>query len=111
MFDRTFTYVYNAFDYDELYDLENDPHETHNLRGQPGYEGVIRGMWEKLWCFAWENQDDISNGYTVTAMQPYGPGIIDTNSALKERGFSYPRFCQPFSRVRKPALLFFIFIF
>ena len=77
VFDRKFKYVYNAFDYDELYDLENDPHETRNLRGQPGTEGVIRGMWEKLWRFALENRDDISNSYTITAMQPYGPGIIE----------------------------------
>ncbi len=34
---RDFKYVYNGFDYDELYDLRNDPHELINLQaaGQP----------------------------------------------------------------------------
>ena len=76
VFDKKFKYVFNAFDYDELYDLENDPHETRNLRNQPGYEGVIRAAWEKIYRFAYDNQDDISNGYTITAMAPYGPGIL-----------------------------------
>lgn len=28
---KDYKYVYNGFDYDELYDLKNDPHEMHNL--------------------------------------------------------------------------------
>ena len=28
---KDWKYVYNGFDYDELYDLRNDPHEMHNL--------------------------------------------------------------------------------
>lgn len=28
---KDWKYVYNGFDYDELYDLRNDPHETRNL--------------------------------------------------------------------------------
>jgi len=29
-----------------------------------------------MWIFAKENSDDITNGYIMTALAPYGPGII-----------------------------------
>jgi arylsulfatase A-like enzyme len=102
VFDRDFKYVYNAFDYDELYDLQNDPHETRNLRGQPGYEGLTRRMWEKLWRFAFDNRDDISNSYTVTAMQPYGPGIM-AKKKKKVADILRPERASRFSEGRSPS--------
>jgi len=76
VFDKKYKYVYNGFDYDELYDLENDPNEMTNLINKPEYTPIVRKMWEKIYCFAFENKDDISNGYIIAAMMPYGPGII-----------------------------------
>jgi arylsulfatase A-like enzyme len=35
-------------DYNELYDLRNDPHELHNLYGKPGYERIARKLQRKL---------------------------------------------------------------
>jgi len=32
----------------ELFDLKNDPHELHNLYGQPGYEKLLRELHQKL---------------------------------------------------------------
>jgi len=76
VFDKKYKYVFNGFDYDELYDLENDPFETKNLINDPNYAPVIKDMCKKMWQFAYENKDNITNPYIMTALAPYGPGII-----------------------------------
>lgn len=77
-------YVFNAFDYDELYDLQNDPGEMHNLLHgirdkdvpKSPYGPVVRELCEKMWRFAKEHQDNCVNAYIMTALAPYGPGIL-----------------------------------
>ena len=41
-------HFYDDIDQWELYDLQTDPKEMHNLYGQPGYEEVTRRMMTKL---------------------------------------------------------------
>lgn len=67
--------VFNAFDYDELYDLQADPNETVNLINRPELQPVVRDFCRKMWKFARENSDVIVNPYIMTALAPYGPGI------------------------------------
>ncbi|MEG1687549.1 MAG: sulfatase-like hydrolase/transferase, partial [Angelakisella sp.] len=74
-------YVFNTFDFDELYDLENDPDELHNLiyeahpeRGP--HREIIRKMCQEMWRFAYDTHDTCVNPYIMTAMAPYGPGIL-----------------------------------
>jgi len=81
VFDEKFKYVFNAFDYDELYDLEADPHEMNNLISDPGYATVVKDMCMKMWRFGYENRDNIVNPYIMTALAPYGPGIIFESEA------------------------------
>ena len=69
-------YVFNGFDYDELYDLRNDPLELTNLARDKRYAGVIRDMTTELWRFAKANHDTYINPYIMIAHMPYGPGII-----------------------------------
>jgi choline-sulfatase len=94
---HTHKYVYNGFDFDEFYDLANDPHELVNLafpgnapepaRGSPGeagawpplasdLESVRRDLLAKMWVFAQETNDQIFNDYLTVAMAPLGPGIV-----------------------------------
>lgn len=99
---RDWKYVYNGFDYDELYDLGKDPRETTNLAfpdlrakesavrsgtglltdgrvpwpGLPGHLGSIRReMLEQMWTFAAEHNDIIFNPYGTVALAPLGPGL------------------------------------
>ena len=69
-------YVFNAFDFDELYDLRRDPLELNNLAGDPRYQGVVRELVGELWRFAKANSDTYINPYIMTALMPYGPGIV-----------------------------------
>ncbi|MBR6790017.1 MAG: DUF4976 domain-containing protein, partial [Oscillospiraceae bacterium] len=81
VFDGKWKYVFNSFDYDELYDLENDPLELHNLiycahpENTP-YKDIVREMCRKMWRFAHDTHDNCVNPYIMTAMAPFGPGIL-----------------------------------
>jgi arylsulfatase A-like enzyme len=76
VWNKKWKYVYNAFDYDELYDLENDPNELHNVVNLPENKPVIRQMCKKLWTFAKQTGDNCTCDYIMVRLAPYGPGII-----------------------------------
>ncbi len=66
--------VYNPVDRDELYDLENDPHEMHNLVDRPDLQPVVRDLFIKLWTKAHAERDAMS-GYETVSLAPYGPAL------------------------------------
>ena len=69
-------YVYNGFDYDELYNLEEDPHELVNVAHKPENRPIIRELAMKLWKFAYERKDTCINSYIMVSLAEFGPGII-----------------------------------
>lgn len=66
-------YVYNGFDFDELYDLQADPHEMVNLADRPEYQEVKRDLVRRMWRFAGGTEDTIFNSYGTVAFAPWGP--------------------------------------
>lgn len=99
---KEWKYVYNGFDYDEMYDLKNDPHEMKNLtfpdlahkreevmagHGLPRngsvpwpslpdhLEVARKDLLTEMWNFAAAHRDTIFNPYGTVAMAPYGPGL------------------------------------
>lgn len=99
---KNWKYVYNGFDYDELYDLKSDPHEMENLAfpdlvakrdavlGSGGLRSDGQVPWPPLadhlatarkelltqmWTFAAEHHDIIFNPYGTVALAPFGPGL------------------------------------
>lgn len=90
-------YVYNAFDYDELYDLQRDRLEMTNLihpdrypqpapftsqvgetrqplpRISPELEAVRRDMMARIWDFAIRENDSIFSAFAPVAVATYGP--------------------------------------
>ena len=45
-------YIFNAFDYDEMYDLQADPHELRNVVDDPAFadprDEMLRGIWRQI---------------------------------------------------------------
>lgn len=71
---RDYKYVYNGFDWDELYDLQNDPHELTNLAQDSTYDEIKHGLVRQMWRFAAEHNDElIMNPYYTVALAPWGP--------------------------------------
>ena len=72
---KDFKYVYNGFDFDELYDLRVDPHETRNLSDDASYDAVKRDLLRRMWRFAiQENDHVVAANYIMIGLAPYGPG-------------------------------------
>jgi choline-sulfatase len=57
VWDDRFKYVFNAFDYDELYDLRDDPAELVNLAGRPDARPVLERLAARMWEIARETED------------------------------------------------------
>jgi len=70
---KDFKYVFNGFDFDELYDLRTDPNEMRNLADDPAYEAVKRDMAARMWRFAYQEKDTAINSYITVGLAPYGP--------------------------------------
>jgi len=96
---RKWRYTCNGFDFDELYDLENDPHETVNLADPSRYpqpklhagetarsgayrpwphltpelEQVREGLLRRIWRFGRAEDDMLCNPYVTVALAPEGP--------------------------------------
>lgn len=77
IWNKKWKYVYNGFDYDELYDLENDPDEMKNVINEEKNKDIIRTMCKKMWEFAKETKDNCTCGYIMVRTAPYGPGICN----------------------------------
>lgn len=71
---REFKYVFNGFDFDELYNLRNDPLEMENVADRPEYQEIKRELIARMWQFAAEENDElIFNPYGTVALTPWGP--------------------------------------
>jgi arylsulfatase A-like enzyme len=72
---KDFKYVYNGFDYDELYDLRIDPHEMVNVQADPNYADIKRDLIQRLWRFAYQEQDTLGSSglYIMISTAAYGP--------------------------------------
>jgi choline-sulfatase len=76
VWNKSWKYVFNTFDYDELYDLENDPLEMHNVIGKEENKPIVKELCKKLWTFARDTRDNCTCPYIMVGFSPYGPGIV-----------------------------------
>lgn len=76
VFNHKWKYVFNGFDYDILYNLENDPDENTNVIKEDGSKEIVKEMCKKLWEFGREVKDNCTCPYIMTSFFPYGPGIV-----------------------------------
>ena len=75
MWTERYKYVFNGFDYDELYDLEADPHEMVNLARDPRYADLCRDMAARMWAHVCAIGDDNmrDSHYGMFLFAPVGP--------------------------------------
>jgi arylsulfatase A-like enzyme len=77
---RDWKYVFNGFDFDELYDLRSDPEETINLADREDYLPKVHELCEQMWRFVRERGDACINPYIMTGFGPVGPGVVFRDS-------------------------------
>lgn len=66
-------YVYNGFDFDELYNLKADPEELRNLIEDPRVADVVEKLSTAMWSFGLQHGERSINPYIATALAPHGP--------------------------------------
>jgi len=69
--------VFNGFDYDELYNLDDDPHELRNLGQDPACEQVRQELTAQVWRRAHETGDAVLLG---THYAPMRIGAVGPNA-------------------------------
>ena len=71
-----YKYVFNAFDYDELYDLASDPHEMRNLTDDPACAETKEALCRRMWQTVIDTDDSslADAGYFLMRFAPVGPG-------------------------------------
>ncbi|MBI3974036.1 MAG: sulfatase-like hydrolase/transferase [Chloroflexi bacterium] len=57
---------WNAFDFDELYDLQEDPYEMRNLADDPAHQPIYQRMCDRLWDWMLRLEDRYA-GYQYSA--------------------------------------------
>lgn len=72
-----YKYVFNGFDYDELYDLKNDPGEMTNLTNDTAYNDVKESLVREMWLKARESDDKslLEAEYFMFRFVPVGPEV------------------------------------
>lgn len=75
-------FVFNGFDFDELYHLKDDPHEMTNLINQPEHAGRIRDMMTGIWQKVNETGDRAieETHYYSMRMACVGPNVGGADS-------------------------------
>jgi arylsulfatase A-like enzyme len=72
---KEWKYVYNGFDFDELYNLQDDPHCLRNLAEDPRFRPVVEEMCARMWRFGYLQDDIFCNPYPTVSLAPYGPMV------------------------------------
>lgn len=77
IWDGPWKLVWNGFDFDELYHLDDDPHEMTNLAGRPEHRETLSRMMALAWRTVRDTNDAALWGsqYPAVRLAPFGPGI------------------------------------
>ena len=82
LWDGPWKLVWNGFDFDELYNLDEDPYELQNLSEDPAYQNRLRLMMTKAWEKVRETNDWplLNATYPGLRVAPFGPKILDSEA-------------------------------
>lgn len=82
LWDGPWKYCLNGFDFDEMYNLEDDPYEMNNLACAPAYEEQVKHMLTQVWRIVRDTDDHVLyNTYApILRAAPYGPLILEESA-------------------------------
>ena len=82
IWDGPWKLVWNGFDFDELYNLDDDPFEISNLIDDHTNEEVVLSLMHYAWTRVKETDDQalLNSHYPVLRLAPYGPNILAAGS-------------------------------
>lgn len=77
VWDGAWKFIFNGFDFDELYNLQEDPYELNNLIGKSEYDSIVRKMSAQMWQKIKETNDHslYKSDYPILRLASYGPSI------------------------------------
>ena len=72
-------FVFNGFDFDELYNLDEDPYEMTNLAEDPTYQEQLKKMTAQMWQVANETNDHslFNSQYPILRVASVGPLVLN----------------------------------
>jgi choline-sulfatase len=73
-------FVFNGFDYDELYNLDDDPHELRNLAAEAACRDRVRSMMTAVWRNIRDTGDRtlLNSQYYSMRFAAVGPDAVQT---------------------------------
>ena len=79
-------FVFNGFDFDELYNLDEDPYEMSNLAADPEYEDRVRNMAAQMWATVRDTGDHslYNSHYPILRVAPFGPSVLEGEQMRRE---------------------------
>jgi len=79
LWDGPWKFALNGFDFDELYNLEDDPYEMKNLARDPAHQDRVRHMMKEIWRRIRDTGDHslFNSHYPILRLAPYGPDILE----------------------------------
>ena len=86
IWDGPWKLVWNGFDFDELYHLDDDPYEMHNLIDDPGLQDRVTALMRYAWQVVRDTGDRalFNSHYPILRLAPVGPQILGEETPAKE---------------------------
>ena len=83
VWDGPWKFVFNGFDFDELYNLDEDPYEMNNSAADLGCRDRVRDMTAQMWRTIRDTDDHslYNSHYPILRVAPFGPLILDEDEA------------------------------
>ncbi len=78
VYNKNYKFIFNGFDFDELYDLEKDPYEMCNLAEKQECSQVLKDMYGNMWEYVKKTGDKTLENihYPILRLAKYGPASV-----------------------------------